>query len=98
MGKYEQVVLIIEDYIFDIIVPSQLWNSAWFKKVSYQRWAGNEILNRVRRNPRIDPIDVLVDFAEKTKVYSKKSAPNRQLFLIANEMVNDILEIIKCMS
>lgn len=48
MSKHEQVILIIEDYIFDITEPQRNWDKHWFKEVSYQRWAGNELLNRVR--------------------------------------------------
>lgn len=63
MSKHEQVILIIEDYIFDITEPQRNWDKHWFKEVSYQRWAGNELLNRVRRNPEKDPIDIISDIA-----------------------------------
>ena len=48
MSKHEQVILIIEDYIFDITEPQRNWDKHWFKEVSYQRWAGNELFNTIK--------------------------------------------------
>ena len=33
MSKYEQVILIIEDYIFDFTEPQRSWDKHWFKLV-----------------------------------------------------------------
>ncbi|MCM1090083.1 MAG: hypothetical protein NC413_04515 [Muribaculum sp.] len=100
MSKHEQVILIIEDYIFDITEPQRNWDKHWFKEVSYQRWAGNELLNRVRRNPDKDPIDVISDFVIKTREFSSKDhgdKEDRQIFSVAYEMATDILEITRCL-
>lgn len=101
MSKHEQVILIIEDYIFDITEPQRNWDKHWFREVSYQRWAGNELLNRVRRNPEKDPIDVISDFVIKAREFSSKDyedKEDRQIFGIAYEMATDILEIIRCLN
>lgn len=101
MSKHEQVILIIEDYIFDITEPQRNWDKHWFKEVSYQRWAGNELLNRVRRNPEKDPIDIISDFVIKTREFSSKDHEDkgdRQIFSIAYEMATDILKIIRCLN
>ena len=101
MSKPAQVILIIEDYIFDITEPQRNWDKHWFREVSYQRWAGNELLNRVRRNPEKDPIDVISDFVIKTREFSSKDyedKEDRQIFSIAYEMATDILEITRCLN
>ena len=101
MSKHEQVILIIEDYIFDITEPQRNWDKHWFREVSYQRWAGRELLNRVRRNPEKDPIDVISDFVIKTREFSSKDyedKEDRQIFSIAYEMATDILEITRCLN
>lgn len=100
MSKHEQVILIIEDYIFDITEPQRSWDKHWFKEVSYQRWAGRELLDRVRRNPTQDPIDIISDFAVKTGKFSAKDyrdKEDRQIFSVAYEMATDILEITRCL-
>ena len=72
----------------------------WFKEVSYQRWAGNELLNCIRKNPEQDPIDIISDFATKTREFSMKDHADkrdRQIFNVAYEIATDILEITRCL-
>ncbi|QJU22528.1 hypothetical protein HLY09_25690 [Enterocloster bolteae] len=100
MSKYERVILIIEDYIFDFTEPQRSWDKHWFKEVSYQRWAGNELLNCIRKNPEQDPIDIISDFATKTREFSMKDHADkrdRQIFNVAYEIATDILEITRCL-
>lgn len=98
MSKHEQVILIIEDYIFDITEPQRSWDKHWFKEVSYQRWAGNELLNRVREKPEQDPVAIISDFAIKARNFAIKDHSDkgdRQIFDIAYEMATDLLEIMR---
>ena len=100
MSKHEQVILIIEDYIFDITEPQRSWDKHWFKEGSYQRWAVREHLDRVRRNQAQDPIDNISEFAEKKCKFSAKDygdKEDRQIFSVAYEMATDILEITRCL-
>lgn len=100
MTKHEQIILIIEDYILDFTEPQRSWDKHWFKEVSYQRWAGNELLNCIRKNPEQDPIDIISDFATKTREFSMKDHADkrdRQIFNVAYEIATDILEITRCL-
>lgn len=100
MSKNERAILIIEDYIFDLTEPQKDWDQHWFREVSYQRWAGNELLNRVRRNPQRDPVEIVGDFVTQLSKASMKDHEDktyRQIFNVAYDLALNILEVMRCL-
>lgn len=96
-----RVVSAIEDYIFDFTDPQRNWSKNYFKKVSFSRCAGREILKLAKGTASLhESIDAVAGFAIKMKKFASLSHSDHsdaQIFSVAYEVATDILDILNAM-
>lgn len=94
---HEKAVSIIQDYIDTYLFePGRNWPEYYFKERSYSRWIANEILERIKKQTSISPIDIIEDFINKLDNWScvdDKIWPNvkpEEIFSIARDTAEEI--------
>lgn len=96
-----RVVSAIEDYIFDLTDPQRNWPTYYFKRVSFSRCAGREILKLVKKTSSLqESIDIVADFGIKMKDFASLDHDDKndaQIFYVAYEVATDILDILNAM-
>lgn len=74
----EQIIAldIIKDYSEQFIIdPNSDWPDYYFKKTSYQRWAIEELIERIQNNKYKKPVDIIFEFNLELQKY-RENAPN----------------------
>lgn len=89
----EVAISVIREYMDECLFkPAINWPKCEFNRRTYSRWAAAEILKRIEKNPEIDPIDILSQFANEVDDYSEVSDDrNTQfIFVAAREMAEEL--------
>lgn len=83
----------LEECLFE---PNIDWPPEQFAERSYSRWAVNEILDRIRSNPKIPVVNTVEVFmAEMTYfAYVSPGVSAREMFASAADTAADILSMI----
>lgn len=81
-----------ERYLFP---PSKTWPKAEFYKRSYERWAADEILKRIKERPNVGPINVIQGFMEELDYFMDLTDhwASYRIFIVAREISEDILKL-----
>ena len=84
-----QIKGIIDEWYFE---PAANWNEYYFTERSYQRWAAEEIINRLRLDNPKNPKEIIVRFMKDMDNFSEigKNATIRFKFVVAYETSRDI--------
>lgn len=89
----EVAISMIRDYMDQCLFePSFNWPGWEFDRRIYSRWAANEILERVTKNPMLSPIDAIDQFMDEMDDHSEVSDDRnfQFIFIIARETAEDI--------
>lgn len=88
----------IEEYYFDVLKEPMLgWSDYDFRCRSYMRWAAEEIAERVRESPDLEPKDIVLHFMAQTERFSKIRLRNRDMFLAAYEAAMYIYDLLNAL-
>lgn len=81
-----------EQYLFP---PSRTWPKAEFYNRSYERWAADEILKRIKKHPNVGPINIIQGFMEELDYFMDltDSWASYRIFRVAREISEDILKL-----
>ena len=78
----------IEQQLFG---PYPTWPEYYFKQRSYSKWAANEILDIIRKNPQKPILIILKEFIDKCDYFA--ALDKNLIFSAAKEVAEDILYI-----
>lgn len=92
-----QAIDTINDFIYEnLFEPSRHWPEEEFQRKSCERWAANEIINRIKVSNR-PPIDVVYLFMLEMRKYSLLDTENKNtahMFELAYEIADEIGSIL----
>lgn len=88
----KNVEVTISDYIEQqLFGPYPTWPEYYFKQRSYSKWATDEILDTIRKNPQ-KPVDLILnEFIDKCDYFA--TLDKNLMFFAAKETAEDILYI-----
>lgn len=67
----------------------------YFKQYSYSRWAYKEAIRRIRADPNTPPIITLENLLRSMEIYSCDHNDSI-MFSIAYDVIEDIVDILRC--
>ena len=79
------------------IEPDRNWPPYWFDRNSYSRWAAYEIIDLLRNRGDEKASTTVKQFKDKMDNYSCYNPISRNLFRLATEAADDILDIVRAM-
>ena len=81
-----------DEYLFP---PKRTWPKREFYRRSYERWAANEILRRIKEKPNTSPVNIIQGFMEELDVFDDISDnwTSARIFRTAREIASDILKL-----
>lgn len=76
-----------EEFIFD---PKSNWPDYYFKRTSYQKWAVEELIKRIKDKKYERPIDIIDEFEKELFVYMEEatSLDSFLIFDVATETID----------
>ena len=87
----DNAVAVIEDYISTYLFPPMKnWPEYYFKERTYARWIANDILEAIKAQPWIPPVDIVEEFYDKVDEYASLGALDDRIFAMARETVEEI--------
>ena len=94
----DYILSVIQEYADEHLKePGFGMSRDWFKRVSYSRWAADEIIKNIRESRHIPPILVVKDFIRKMDNFSSRNRKTRIIFSVAHDMAEDILDVLIAM-
>lgn len=97
----KQAISAIRDYMYEhLFEPDRYWPKYEFRKRSYGRWAAEEIIACIQRQPDRSPLEIVEDFVYATDIYSGIEHNDRNdsfIFHVAHDIATDILDILRAM-
>lgn len=92
------ILSVIQEYVDECLKEPGLGMSRdWFKRVSYRRWAADEIIKDIRESGDMPPILVVENFIRKMKNFSCRNHKTSIIFSVAQEMAEGILDLLIAM-
>lgn len=93
----EQAIDAINDFIYEnLFEPNRHWPEQEFQRKSCERWAANEIIDRIKKSNR-KPVDVVYIFMLQMRQYSSLDTENKNtayMFELAYEIADEIGSIL----
>lgn len=96
MVSQEQMILIIQDYVYDNILPNYSYftrKSGYFQRESYALWASEELISYILQQKTEPPIEALTAFVWKMETFAERNTKGKQAFEIARDLSSNILDI-----
>lgn len=93
---YEMELRILISYMQDCLsTPAPNWSDRYFADFCYQRWAANEILERMLQRPFQEPIDIAEDFILEMMYYRNlaRTLTAQRLFEAAIRTAEDVRKL-----
>ena len=59
---------------------------------SYSIWITNEVINRIKRNSEIPPLQIIERFRDKIECFSHQNRNTENIFTVALENIDNILD------
>lgn len=90
----------IKEYWFDLDTYTNEWPNSEFQKMSYSRWAVDEILTLIRDHPQWSPVRAVEEFRKTVTEYYNIPTHHddvRKIFNIAMSTASDISDILTAM-
>ena len=101
MTEDQRMVNVIREYIATLPDPASSWPNIEFDRMSYTRWAADEILIYVLANPNLSVYHAVEDMKASFEVYMTMQDMFKYeinfIFEIAYETAEDILDILSAM-
>ena len=94
----ERLRIIFSDYIYDYNFPSySIKTKNRFERISYAKWAVEELLSYIMRHDPTDPVATIKGFIAEMTRFSKRNARTAKAFSVARYIAEDILDIFLAM-
>ncbi len=95
----ESEIMVVNDYLLDLTTP--IFSCAtksfydYFRRRCYSRWAGNEILELLKKNPHNNAIDIITKFKNDMCNFKKLKKKTCLMFQTAENVADDLLDILR---
>ncbi len=78
-----------------LFLPKANWPEYWFNDRVYARWAAEEIMRRIRQNPKLSPKKIITHFIEQMDEFALLAEKHEKdyIFVIARDEAKNILTL-----
>jgi len=95
MNRVDQAILIVQESLEHFESNEASWAHWYFDQATYSRWAGDELIDLLERNPTIPPIRTVNEFTKKMDAFSIMGKENNIMFSIAKDFSENIGDVLR---